>query len=97
MPISATRGLLRAALDEGLRSVEYRTDPVFGFEVPEHCPGVPEHVLKPESSWADAELYWTRYRQLAQRFVENFKKFEAGTPAEVIAAGPRLEEPAAKR
>jgi phosphoenolpyruvate carboxykinase (ATP) len=95
--IQHTRALLNAALSGELQKVKYRTDPVFGFEVPEHCPGVPEHVLKPESSWADAELYWTRYRQLAQRFVENFKKFEAGTPAEVIAAGPRLEEPAAKR
>ena len=34
MPIAATRALLRAALDGDLRSVEYRTDPVFGFEVP---------------------------------------------------------------
>src|SRR5213078_4625269 len=34
MPIAATRALLRAALDGDLRGVDYRTDPVFGFEVP---------------------------------------------------------------
>jgi hypothetical protein len=29
-----------------------------------------------------------RYRQLAFRFVDNFKKFEAGCPPEVLRAGP---------
>jgi phosphoenolpyruvate carboxykinase (ATP) len=95
--IQHTRALLNAALSGELQKVEYRLDPIFGFQVPEHCPGVPEGVLRPETSWSDRDLYWTRYRQLAQRFLENFKKFEAGTPPEVVAAGPRLEEPATKR
>jgi hypothetical protein len=30
-----------------------------------------------------------RYRELAARFIENFKKYEAGCPPEVIAAGPK--------
>ncbi len=95
--IKHTRALLNAALSGELQKVKYRKDPIFGFEVPESCPDVPEAVLKPESSWSDTELYWTRYRQLAQRFIENFKKFEAGCPPEVTAAGPKLEETAAKR
>ena len=40
MPIKATRALLRAALAGELAGVEYRTDPVFGFEVPVAVPGV---------------------------------------------------------
>jgi ATP-dependent phosphoenolpyruvate carboxykinase len=28
------------------------------------------------------------YKQLASRFIENFKKFEDGCPPEVIKAGP---------
>jgi hypothetical protein len=31
-----------------------------------------------------------KYKQLAGRFVENFRKFESGCPPEVVAAGPRL-------
>jgi ATP-dependent phosphoenolpyruvate carboxykinase len=31
-----------------------------------------------------------KYRQLAARFVENFRKFEGDTPAELVAAGPKL-------
>jgi phosphoenolpyruvate carboxykinase (ATP) len=68
--------------------VEYRTDPVFGFAIPVRCPGVPEGVLDPASSWPDREEYLRRYRELASRFVENFKKFEEGCPPEVLRAGP---------
>jgi hypothetical protein len=32
-----------------------------------------------------------QYQALASRFIDNFKKFEAGTPPEVIAAGPRID------
>jgi hypothetical protein len=31
-----------------------------------------------------------KYRQLAFRFIDNFKRFEAGCPPEVIKAGPRV-------
>ena len=55
MPIAATRGLLRAALEEGLRSVEYRTDPIFGFEVPVSVPGVDDELLDPRSTWRDPD------------------------------------------
>jgi phosphoenolpyruvate carboxykinase (ATP) len=95
--IQHTRALLNAALGGELHQASFRRDPIFGFEVPDTCPGVPDAVLRPETSWPDPDLYWTRYRQLAQRFLENFKKFEVGTPPEVVAAGPRLEEPIAKR
>uniref|UniRef100_A0A832MMX4 Phosphoenolpyruvate carboxykinase (ATP) n=1 Tax=Eiseniibacteriota bacterium TaxID=2212470 RepID=A0A832MMX4_UNCEI len=95
--IAHTRALLSAALSGELHRAPFRKDPIFGFEVPERCPGVPDAVLRPETSWSSPDLYWTRYRQLAQRFVENFRKFEAGTPPEVVAAGPKLEETAARR
>src|SRR5262249_37404230 len=51
MPIAATRGLLRAALEEGLRNVAYRTDPIFGFEVPVSVPGIDDALLDPRSTW----------------------------------------------
>ena len=40
MPIQATRALLHGALSGDLDGVEYRTDPVFGFDVPVAVPGV---------------------------------------------------------
>src|SRR5207249_9301250 len=40
MPIKATRALLSAVLSGHLHGVEFRTDPVFGFDVPVTAPDV---------------------------------------------------------
>jgi phosphoenolpyruvate carboxykinase (ATP) len=88
--IKHTRALLEAALTGALLDVEYHTDKVFGFHVPKTCPGVPDAVLRPAESWSDKEHYEQKYRQLAARFIENFKKFEAGCPEEIVASGPKL-------
>jgi phosphoenolpyruvate carboxykinase (ATP) len=87
--IRYTRALLNAALNGSLLTVKYATDPVFGFEVPQSCAEVPDHILNPAESWPDREEYMKRYKELAARFVENFKKFEAECPPDVRGAGPR--------
>jgi phosphoenolpyruvate carboxykinase (ATP) len=88
--IKYTRALLSAALNGKLENVKYQKDPVFGFEVPTQCPDVPEEVLDPARSWADKKEYDKRYRDLAARFIENFKKFEDHMPREVIEVGPKI-------
>lgn len=88
--IKYTRALLNAALTGKLDHVQYKQDPIFGFEVPMHCPDVPDEILDPSSSWSDKEEYDRKYKQLAQRFIENFKKFESETTQEVIDAGPKV-------
>ncbi|MBU1983890.1 phosphoenolpyruvate carboxykinase (ATP) [bacterium] len=88
--IRHTRNLLNAALSGALKDVEYYTDPVFGFSVPKRCPDVPEDVMYPDRAWSDKAAYKQAYRDLAARFIENFKKFESGTPPEVCAAGPKI-------
>lgn len=88
--IKHTRALLNAALSGALLDVEYKTDPVFGFEVPQQCEGVPSDVLNPSKAWPDSEVYMQRYRELATRFNENFKKFEAGCSPEIKAAKPKV-------
>jgi phosphoenolpyruvate carboxykinase (ATP) len=88
--IKYTRALLNAALSGKLEDVKFKTDPVFGFEMPTECPDVPAEVLDPSSSWSDSDEYDKKYKQLAQRFVENFKKFEDGTSKEVVGAGPKV-------
>ncbi len=88
--IKHTRNLLNAVLDGKLDKVKYYTDPVFGFQVPTTCPDVPEDVLYPSRAWRKEEDYWKKYKQLASRFISNMKKFEAETPKEVVAAGPKI-------
>jgi phosphoenolpyruvate carboxykinase (ATP) len=90
MPIEATRALLRAALTGELDAVEYREDPLFGFEVPVAVPGVEGRLLDPRSTWRDPEAYDRRARDLARMFRDNFAKFEDASSPEVAAAGPRV-------
>ena len=87
--IKYTRALLDAALSGKLHEVEYRKDPVFGFDVPRSCPEVPEHVLDPSNTWGDKEAYDQKYDQLAALYIENFKKYAAGCPKEVASVGPK--------
>jgi phosphoenolpyruvate carboxykinase (ATP) len=91
MPIAATRALLRAALDEGLRSVEYRIDPVFGFEVPVSVPGVESSLLDPRSTWGDPAAYDRKAGELASMFRDNFEQFAESAGDAVTAAGPRAQ------
>jgi phosphoenolpyruvate carboxykinase (ATP) len=88
MPIRATRALLHAALEHGLREVEYRIDPVFGFEVPVEVPGVDARLLDPRSTWSDPEAYDRQAAALARMFRENFAKFAETAGPDVTAAGP---------
>ncbi|MCC6190894.1 MAG: phosphoenolpyruvate carboxykinase (ATP) [Anaerolineales bacterium] len=88
--IRYTRAILNAALSGKLECVEHFTDPVFGFRVPKTCPDVPENVLDPSLAWPSREAYMKRYRALASRFIDNFKKFEDAAAPEVRAAGPKL-------
>ncbi len=88
MSIHHTRALLNAALEGKLINVEYYTDPVFGFKVPKSCDGVPDKVLSPINTWDDRAAYKDKYLQLGALFIENFKKFHDGCPAEILEAGP---------
>lgn len=90
MSIRHTRALLDAALRGKLTDTEYYTDPIFGFEVPKSCEGVPSDVLNPANTWDDKAAYDDRYRQLAALFIENFKKFQEGCPPEILKSGPSV-------
>ena len=89
MPIAATRALLHAALSGSLAAAEYRTDPVFGFEVPVAVPGVDSGLLDPRSTWRDPGAYDRQAQVLAQMFRDNFTRFSLVEPG-LAAAGPRV-------
>jgi phosphoenolpyruvate carboxykinase (ATP) len=89
MKIAHTRAMISAALGGQLDDVRYRTDPRFNVDVPATCPGVPENVLDPRSTWPDTRAYDEQAKKLAAMFVENFKQFEKDVPPAVKEAGPR--------
>ena len=88
MPIAHTRALITAVLSGDLDDVPTAADPVFKFDVPLACPGVPPEVLAPRRTWADPAAYDAQAHRLAGMFAENFERFAGDVPAEVAAAGP---------
>jgi len=89
MKIAYTRAMLSAALNGQLDTVTYHQHDIFNLDIPTTCPGVPDSVLDPRSTWPDKDAYDAQAKKLAGMFVENFKAFEKHVDASVKAAGPR--------
>ena len=87
--IRYTRAMLNAALSGRLLEGDFWTDPIFRFQVPKSCDGVPDSILNPAESWPSTKEYMAKYRQLALHFITNFKKFEETCP-ELVKAGPQV-------
>jgi len=88
MPIKATRGLLKAVLDDALKNSAFRQDALFGFYVPLSVVGVDETLLDPRASWANGAAYDAQAKKLAAMFADNFAKFEPLVDENVLAAVP---------
>jgi phosphoenolpyruvate carboxykinase (ATP) len=85
MKIKYTRAMLNAALNGTLGAGEFNTDPNFGLLVPASCPGVPNDVLQPKSTWQDEAAYDVAAQEVAGRFEKNFNQFEGHVSEEVMA------------
>ena len=88
MKLKLTRAILDAIHNGELSRCATARDPVFGFEVPTSCPGVPAEILVPRNTWGDKASYDATAQKLAGLFRDNFEKFADGASAEVRAAGP---------
>ena len=73
--IAHTRALVTAAITGELDKVPYKTEQAFGLDVPASCPGVPDSIFDPRSSWSDPAAYDKQAAQLVAMFEENHKQF----------------------
>jgi phosphoenolpyruvate carboxykinase (ATP) len=88
MDIAHTRALVTAATSGALDDVATKRHPIFNLEVPLSCPGVPDEVLDPQSTWEDKDAYDEKARELARMFAKNFERFTSSVPQHVTEAGP---------
>jgi phosphoenolpyruvate carboxykinase (ATP) len=79
--------MVRAAIAGKLEGVGTHVDPIFGLNMPESVPGVPDGILDPRETWDDKDAYDEQARKLADLFKENFDKF--GGEGGVRRAGPQ--------
>ena len=85
-----TRAMITAALTGELDNVEYITHDVFGLRIPKSCPEVPDEILNPRDTWQDKAEYDKTANKLADKFVNNFKKYEEQANEEILAAAPKV-------
>ena len=88
--IPTTRAIITAILENELVDTEFEVLPIFNFAVPKALHGVDSKLLNPRKTWADPSAYDIQAKELAQKFRENFGKFENKVSAEIIAAGPEV-------
>jgi len=89
MPLSFTRGMIKAALDRRLEDVEYHSEPFFGLQIPKSCPDVPNSILYPRDTWRNEEDYDKKAKMLVELFNSNFEKYKASASEDIIAAAPK--------
>ena len=90
MRLKYTRAMITAALEGLLDSQSTFRHPVFGFDIPAECPGVPTDLLNPRDTWTDKNAYDGKANYLASLFIKNFEKYRDGVPTEVLAAAPAI-------
>ncbi|MCD8148389.1 MAG: phosphoenolpyruvate carboxykinase (ATP) [Clostridiales bacterium] len=87
--IKDTRGIIDAILNGDILNAPTKKIPLFNLEVPTELPGVDTGILDPRDTYADASEWETKAKDLAGRFVKNFKKYEGNELGKaLVAAGP---------
>ncbi len=90
--IRDTRGIIDAILDGSIDKAPTKTIPFFNFEVPTELPGVDTGILDPRDTYAEASQWEEKAKDLASRFIKNFKKYETNEAGKaLVAAGPKAE------
>jgi len=89
--IKDTRGIIDAILNGDIKNAPTKTIPYFNFEVPTELNGVDTNILDPRDTYADASEWENKAKDLAERFIKNFKKYETNEAGKaLVSAGPQL-------
>ena len=82
--------MITAVLEGELEKVEYRTHEIFGIEIPQSCPDVPNEILNPKDTWENKEDYDKTAKKVAQQFVSNFEKYKDYATESISSGAPKI-------
>ena len=89
--IRDTRGIIDAILNHSIDNAPTKQIPYFNFTVPTKLEGVATDILDPRDTYANAAQWEEKAKDLAARFIKNFKKYETNEAGKaLVAAGPQL-------
>ena len=81
----------RCDLKRSYLKCTYKENPILQlFEVPTELTGVDTGILDPRDTYADVSEWETKAKDLADRFIKNFAKYEGNDAGKaLVAAGPQ--------
>ena len=89
--IRDTRGIIDAILNHSIDKAPTKVIPYFNFTVPTKLEGVDTGILDPRDTYAKAEQWEEKAKDLAARFIKNFHKYESNKAGKaLVKAGPQL-------
>ncbi len=89
--IKDTRGIIDAILGGAILNAPTKKIPYFNFEVPTQLDGVAWGILDPRDTYQNRNEWEEKAKDLAGRFIKNFKKYEGNEAGKaLVAAGPKL-------
>ncbi len=89
--IKDTRGIIDAILGGDILNAPTKKIPYFDFEVPTQLNGVAWGILDPRDTYQNRDEWEEKAKDLAGRFIKNFKKYEGNEAGKaLVAAGPKL-------
>ena len=89
--IKDTRGIIDAILGGAILNAPTKKIPYFNFEVPTELEGVATNILDPRDTYANPAEWEEKAKDLAGRFIKNYKKYEGNDAGKaLVAAGPQL-------
>ena len=89
--IRDTRGIIDAILNHSIDKAPTKVIPFFNFTVPTKLAGVDTGILDPRDTYKKASEWEEKAKDLAARFIKNFKKYESNRAGKaLVKAGPQL-------
>ena len=89
--IRDTRGIIDAILNHSIDKAPTKVIPFFNFTVPTKLAGVDTGILDPRDTYKSASEWEVKAKDLAARFIKNFKKYESNRAGKaLVKAGPQL-------
>ena len=89
--IKDTRGIIDAILSGAINNVETKKIEYFNLEIPVKLQGVDTGILDPKDTYEDPNVWHEKAKDLASRFIDNFKKYETNKEGKaLVEAGPKL-------
>jgi len=91
IPLVDNRKTIDAIFDGSLANEEYETMPIFNLKIPKSVKDIDAKILNPRNDWDNKDEYDKTAKNLAQMFIDNFKKFTDNEQGRALeAAGPQL-------